>query len=144
MFPPQSALQHFQLLHRTSAPYWALMLLLLEGCTVPGEQEQHTAGHLEQLSLSWTTHRWDFCIAKEAMSEKILIYVLFFLPVLGGDYWTVKSSFQKFKARKERSSRKLLISQPGIRTFTLAEFLNFIPFSSNCARQSSTVSRYCK
>lgn len=120
MVPSQSALQHFLLLHRSSVPYWALVLLLLEGCTVPGEQEQHTAGCLERPSLSWTTPRWDFWVSKEAMSEKIFIYILVFLLVLGRDYWTVKRSFQKLKAQKERSSRKLSIHQLRVRTFTQA------------------------
>lgn len=120
VFPSQSTLQHFLLLHRSRVPHWALVLLLLEGCTVPGEKEQYAAGHLEQTSVSWTTHWWDFWVAKEAVPEKTFIYILVFLLVLGRDYWTVKSSFQKFKAQKERSRRKLLIPQLGLRTFTQA------------------------
>lgn len=119
VFPSQSTL-HFLLLHRSRVPHWALVLLLLEGCTVPGEKEQHAAGHLEQTSVSWKTHWWDFWVAKEAVSEKIFIYILVFLLVLGRDYWTVKSLFQKFKAQKERSRRKLSIPQLGLRTFTQA------------------------
>lgn len=96
-------------------------------CTGPVFPTEHSCCYcwravlfLERPSLSWTTPRWDFWVSKEAMSEKIFIYILVFLLVLGRDYWTVKRSFQKLKAQKERSSRKLSIHQLRVRTFTQA------------------------
>lgn len=113
----QSTLWHFQRLHRSNTPHWARVLSLLEGCAVPADQKQNTAGHLEHTSASWTTHGWNFWVAKEAVSEKIVVYILALLLELVWDYWVAKSSFQKVEARKEER-RNLLILCLVIGVFT--------------------------